>query len=90
MHILRQVASCRAQEWLQSHADATVWLKRGDVVSKNTGQKQVGPLQKAVSSSLNHQTTEHCPAFVVSLAGHRLALLPAATWLRASASRVAL
>lgn len=32
--------------------------------------------------------TERCPAFVLSLAGHRLAMLALAMWLCASASRV--
>lgn len=33
--------------------------------------------------------TEPCPAFVLSLAGHRLAMLTPAMWLCAAASRVA-
>ncbi len=32
---------------------------------------------------------DHCPAFVLNLAGQRLAMLTLATWLCASASRVA-
>lgn len=80
----KAVSSCAT-----SLADVEFWAKKRSSSFPITGKNKLAPFKKRLVPVFSTKR-KHCPAFVLSPAGHRLAPLPPAMWPRASASRVTL